>query len=63
MIPLLLLGAGAVAAAVVADELFPIKKQCAWCKKFLPSTDKAKTPGLVSHGMCPKCVEKMKAEL
>lgn len=60
MIPLLVIGAAAV--LIDAAEKYPVIKQCAWCKKFLPSTHKAKTPGLVSHGMCPKCAEKMSKE-
>jgi hypothetical protein len=60
-----------VGVASLIDELekrdgkkrFPVPRQCAWCKKFLPSTDVTENPEpLTSHGICPACVEKMKKE-
>ena len=33
-------------------------KICAWCGKFLGSTKGKRTPKIVSHGICPYCLER-----
>jgi hypothetical protein len=53
-----------VTEITLADEIArltdsqPIEIVCAWCPDFVPDAS-----GMKSHGMCPKCVERMHAEL
>jgi len=33
-------------------------KICAWCNKLMGSTKGKRTPKIVSHGICPCCLER-----
>jgi hypothetical protein len=42
---------------------YPMKRICGWCGKPMPGGDGvADRPGVVTHGICPKCVKAAEAK-